>query len=391
MGGVQRDPGLQTLVDAVHGRGDLPAVALAVLDGGAETVRWAGAGAATDPGQRLRIASVTKTVLALAAHGLGLVDAAVPGGRVTVADLLSHTAGQPLELPGVDWLNAPPADPAALSAAVTAGAPAPVRAPFRYSNVGYWRLGGLLADAAGAPVERVVGDVLAAIPGAQAIDFGDADLPGHLLTTRGRLVRHVGRFPPARRASGGLAADLPAITFLGRALLAGIARHPTLAGERAALAGGWGWTAGLERWTTAGRVLFGHHGSWGGTRTLLVVDPADGRTAAAVVTSEAGNPALRALLTAIGLPPAAPSVAVPGDAYPLPLGGFADGVATARLTAGDTTDTLLLHTPADADPVAARVLAPGLAQLLGGHHAGEPLTTPDGGVLRIGVRSLDPR
>ncbi|WP_354699992.1 hypothetical protein DSM112329_00250 [Paraconexibacter sp. AEG42_29] len=427
---ARHDPGLQTLVDAVHGRGDLPAAAVCVLDGDADLVAWAGAGAAVDPALRVRVASITKTVTALTVHrlvaagGLRLDDPLAAGGGgtgrgggtghgggggsereggasgseggkgadtagATVADLLSHTAGLPLELAGVDWLTGAPPDAAALAGRIAAAGLCPMRSPFRYSNVGFWWLDGVLRRATGEPTEVTAAATLAALPNAGGIGFGEADLAGHLLTARGRLVRHVAPFAPARRASGGLTADLPSIAWLGRGLLEALATTPALREPRAEIADGWGWTAGLERWTTAGRVLLGHHGSWGGTRTLMVLDPADRRVAVACVTSEAGNPALRTLLSAIGLPAATPER--PAHPAPLPLGAFADGVATATLVADDRDpDGLLLQAPAGGAPQRARRLAPGLARLLDGPHAGEALTTPDGRVLRLGVRSLDP-
>jgi hypothetical protein len=205
-------------------------------------------------------------------------------------------------------------------------------------------------------------------------------------------VPSVARFFPPRRPSGGLTASLPSVAWLGRALLAAAAATPALREERVTIADGWGWTAGLERWATAGRVLLGHSGSWGGTRTLLVLDPKDGRVAVASVTSDAGSPALRALLSAIGLPPASPQHAAPGAPRELPLGAFADPAVAAILEPAPGDDGgLLLRYPAAGPPVHARRLGPGIARLLEGPHAGEALTTtPAGDVLRIGIRSLDP-
>jgi CubicO group peptidase (beta-lactamase class C family) len=392
---ARHDPGLQALVDAVHGRGDLPAVAVAVLDGDADVVAWAGAGAATAPGLRLRVASVTKTAVALTAHRLaaaGTVDLDAPaGGGARVADLLSHTAGLPMELAGVDWLTTPPADVAALDALLARQARPRGPAPFRYSNTGFWLLDQVLRTATGATTDELVADTLAPLDGCAEIGFGEPDLTGNLATASGRTVPSVARFFPPRRPSGGLTASLPAVAWLGRALLAAAAVTPALREERVAIADGWGWTAGLERWTTAGRVLLGHSGSWGGTRTLLVLDPRDGRVAVASVTSDAGAPALRALLSAIGLPPASPEQAAPEAPHELPLGTFADPAVAATLEPDPGGDGgLLLRYPADAAPVRARRVSLGLARLLDGSHAGEALTTtPTGDVLRIGIRSLD--
>lgn len=386
MPAARHDAGLQALVDSLHGRGDLPALAVCVLDAKEDVCAWAGAGDAPGLGgatSRFRVASVTKTAMALTAHRLA---PAVP----LDAALLSHTAGLPMELPGVDWLGAPPADADALGVLLDALPPPADGAPFRYSNTGFWLLARRLRAATGQTVETLVAETLTAVGGGAQLDFGAADLTGHLVTARGRIVPSVASFAPARRPSGGLAADLPSVAWLGRALLRALAVTPALADERASIAEGWGWTAGLERWTTAGRPLYGHHGSWGGTRTQLVLDPADGRVAAAAVTTEAGAPALRALLTAIGLPPPSP-VASAASSAGLPLGAFGDAVVGATLAADPTDpDGLVLRYPVDGPPRRAHRLDAGLARILDGPAAGEALTTTSGGdVLRIGVRSLD--
>jgi CubicO group peptidase (beta-lactamase class C family) len=393
--GVRHDAGLQTLVDALHGRGDLPALAVAVLDAGSDVVAWAGAGQATEPHLRFRIASVTKAAMALTAHrlaadGVLTLDEAI-GGGATVTDLLSHTAGLPLELPGVDWLTQPPADASALGALLAEHAHPAGRSPFRYSNTGFWLLGDVLSRATGAGTEELVGETLGALSHVTGVGFTEPDLRGHLVTPRGRTVPSVARFAAPRHPSGGLTGDLASVAWLGRGLLAAVARFPALGEERAAIAEGWGWTAGLERWSTAGRVLLGHAGSWGGTRTQLALDPADGRVAVAAVTSHAGGPALRALLGAIGLPPASPERAAAVAPGPLPFGAFQDGPDQATLRPDPHDAGIVLLEEAAAGGVQrGRLLDAGLARLLDGPHAGEAVTTsPGGAVLRVGVRSLD--
>lgn len=132
---------------------------------------------AMDSSTTLMAYSMSKTftaaaVLQLVQDGLvGLDDpvnryvAGVPSGdRVTIRELLSHTAGLPNPLP-LRWVH-PFArhrdfDEHAALAAVLAAHPSlrdPPGTRYRYSNIGYWLLGPVVERASGQPLPAYVAD-----------------------------------------------------------------------------------------------------------------------------------------------------------------------------------------------------------------------------------------
>ena len=154
--------------------GRLPSVSAGLVRRG--TLVWADSrgtidgrrdGAPADPDTQYRIGSITKTFVAVAVMRLrdaGRLDLDdrfeqhVPGtdfGRVSIAQLLSHSSGLQAETDGPWWERTPGADWAGL----TSRSPVQrLRAGrrYHYSNVGYGALGELLARAHGIPWHEVV-------------------------------------------------------------------------------------------------------------------------------------------------------------------------------------------------------------------------------------------
>ncbi len=154
--------------------GRLPSVSAGLVRRG--TLVWADSrgtldgrrdGTPADPDTQYRIGSITKTFVAVAVMRLrdaGRLDLDdrfeehVPGtdfGRVSIAQLLSHSSGLQAETDGPWWERTPGADWAGL----TSRSPVQrLRAGrrYHYSNVGYGALGELLARAHGIPWHEVV-------------------------------------------------------------------------------------------------------------------------------------------------------------------------------------------------------------------------------------------
>ena len=154
--------------------GRLPSVSAGLVRRG--TLVWADSrgtldgrrdGTPADPDTQYRMGSITKTFVAVAVMRLreaGRLDLDdrfeehVPGtdfGRVSIAQLLSHSSGLQAETDGPWWERTPGADWAGL----TSRSPVQrLRAGrrYHYSNVGYGALGELLARAHGIPWHEVV-------------------------------------------------------------------------------------------------------------------------------------------------------------------------------------------------------------------------------------------
>jgi len=124
-------------------------------------------GTPADADTQYRIGSITKTFVAVAvmrlrdAGGVDLDDRFeehVPGtafGRVTIAQLLSHSSGLQAETDGPWWERTPGADWSGLTSLSPVQRLRPGR-KYHYSNVGYGALGELLARAHGIPWHEVV-------------------------------------------------------------------------------------------------------------------------------------------------------------------------------------------------------------------------------------------
>ncbi|MPZ81547.1 MAG: serine hydrolase [Actinophytocola sp.] len=293
-----------------------PSLVAAVVRG--QEPLWTGArgsvdGSAPTPDTQYRIGSITKSFVAVLVMRLrdeGLLDLNDPldkhvsgtsFGHLTVAQLLSHTAGLTSESPGAWWERAVGADWPALVESMSRE-PARHRAGerFHYSNVGYGVLGQLVAELRGAPWTSVLADeVLAPL---EMTRTSPAPVAPHALGWAVHPYADV-LMPEPTPDAGAMA---PAgqlwstVTDLARwvRFLAGDTGgvlHPDTVAEMrapAAVEDGAAWTSGyglgLQTFRDGGRQYAGHGGSMPGFLASVVVDPATTTGALTLANSTAG-------------------------------------------------------------------------------------------------------
>ncbi|MGK5632068.1 serine hydrolase domain-containing protein [Streptomyces sp. URMC 123] len=315
------DRALLHRIAVAQAEGRTPSLAAAVVrDGRTVWTGFRGAVGDAEPtaDTQYRIGSLTKSLIAVLVMRLrdeGLLDLAdplsahLPGtgvGELTVAQLLSHTAGLAAEPPGPWWERTPGALRPELGDIVGG---APLRHPagrlHHYSNVGYALLGALVARLRDMPwdeaLRREVLDplgmsrtsVLPSEPYARGWavhPWADVLLPepaeetglmapaGQLWSTVGDLCRYA-----AFLADGDA-------RVLGADSLAAM-RDPAAPPGRDSWDGGYG--LGLQLMRAQGRVLAGHTGSMPGFLATLWVSVADG-VGAVVLTNATSGPAVAA-------------------------------------------------------------------------------------------------
>lgn len=293
-----------------------PSLIAAVVRG--QELLWTGARGSVDgstptPDTQYRIGSITKSfvaVLVLRLRDEGLLDLNDPldkhlsgtsFGHLTVAQLLSHTAGLTSESPGTWWERAVGDDWPALVESM-AGEPTRLRAGerFHYSNVGYGVLGQVVAELRGAPWTSVlVDEVLAPLEMART---SPAPVAPHALGWAVHPYADV-LMPEPTPDAGAMA---PAgqlwstVTDLARWLRfiagdTGDVLHPDTVAEMRAPAtveDGAAWTSGyglgLQTFRDGGRQYAGHGGSMPGFLASVVVDPVTTTGALALTNSTAG-------------------------------------------------------------------------------------------------------
>lgn len=168
-------PAFDELLRREHAESGQPSIAAAVTSGG-RTV-WSAAlgiddgrdGRPVTPRTQYRIGSITKTFVAVEIMRLrdeGLLDLAdpigrhladVPFGHVTIAQLLTHTAGLQAETNGPWWERTPGVDWGTLMSRPLRLAHTP-GTRFHYSNVGYAVLGRLVEVLRDRPWFEVIDD-----------------------------------------------------------------------------------------------------------------------------------------------------------------------------------------------------------------------------------------
>jgi CubicO group peptidase (beta-lactamase class C family) len=293
-----------------------PSLTAAVVRG--QELLWTGArgtvdGAAPTTDTQYRIGSITKTFIAVLVMRLrdeGLLDlndtldkhvGGTSFGHLTVAQLLSHTAGLTSESPGVWWERAAGDGwPALVESMSGEGKLHRAGERFHYSNVGYGVLGQLVAELRGSDWMSVLSDeVLAPLemtrtsPMPQAPHalgwavhpYADVLLP--------EPTPDAGAMAPAGQLWSTVTDLARWVRFVGGDT-GGVLAPDTVAEMRApaAVEDGAAWTSGyglgLQAFRVDGRQFAGHGGSMPGFLASVVVDAATTTGALVLTNSTAG-------------------------------------------------------------------------------------------------------
>ncbi|MGV9312969.1 serine hydrolase domain-containing protein [Streptomyces sp. NPDC003691] len=303
-------------VAAAQSEGRAPSLSAAVAREGKvvwSAVRPAGEGPQPGPEPQYRIGSITKTftaVLVLRLRDEGLLDLGdplekhLPGtdlGDVTIAQLLSHTAGVAAETPGLWWERTPASLRPGLTE-VLGDAPLkhPVGRRFHYSSSGYTVLGSLVEAVRGVgwaeAVQREILEPLglertsvrplaAAVEGWAVHPYADVLLP--------EPVEDLGLMAPAGQMWSTPGDLCRFASFLAegddRVLSAASVREmavPAAPLESEEWDGTYG--LGVQVARLYGRTMIGHTGSLPGYVAGLWVSPSDGVAAAVLANATSG-------------------------------------------------------------------------------------------------------
>lgn len=254
-----------------------------------------------------RIASITKPFTAtlalyLSFSGLLSLDEEVPGPveGLTPQHLLSHLGG--FEGEAGDLARFGEGDDALPRLVAELGGQPQIVPPeeaWSYCNAGFWLLGQLLADRAGATYERALADWVLNPLGLARTGFGAPEATGHVQTEPGGAVHEPvdAGYPRARNASGGLVSNVGDLIQFARFHLeereTEVLRRPVVDTP----GGDYGFGFWLER---VGELeLWGHTGSYGGFESRLVLEPAAGLAFAGLTNSGRGSVALEEILDAV--------------------------------------------------------------------------------------------
>jgi CubicO group peptidase (beta-lactamase class C family) len=303
-------------VAAGQAEGRTPSLTGAVMRDGRQV--WCGArsmleGHEPDGNTQYRIGSLTKmfvAVLVMRLRDEGRLDLADPLGKyldlsqaenVTIAQLLSHTAGLASETPG-PWWERTPGELRPELASILGDHPGrhPAGRLFHYSNPGYALLGALAGRLRGLPWREVLRQEILAPLGMARTTLSPE--PPH---ARGFAVHpwaDVMQLEPAgdtglMAPAGELWSTAEDLCRFAAFLLAGDDRvlpATTLAEMRvpASPPGDDAWTGGyglgLQLFRRDGRLLFGHGGSMPGFVAAMCVSPADGIGGIALANATSG-------------------------------------------------------------------------------------------------------
>jgi hypothetical protein len=252
------------------------------------------------------VGSVTKsftatTAMVLVADGDLELDAPLAdhlergelGERMTLRQLLSHTAGLPTG-PDSEDVGTASVRPYVRDHCRAAGLLLPPGTGFSYSNLGYVLVGHLIETITGMDWWSALESILLRPLGIQpAAIVGPGSVTGRPLATGHSVSVAAGRIRPVRQslagaeaAAGALAVSATDLVALGRLHLDGGDTALLPAGQAArmreavgvaepfGLADGWG--LGLAVFDADGTRWFGHDGNSDGTACHLRVDPGDG-------------------------------------------------------------------------------------------------------------------
>ncbi len=292
--------------------GRVPSMVAAVVRDGEQV--WWGArssvdGHAPDEDVQYRIGSITKTftavlVLRLRAEGLlSLADRLdrhlpeLPGtvGEVTIAQLLTHTAGLAAEQPG-PWIAGTPRTLHSELADLLQQPPLvhPAGRVHHYSNVGYALLGAVVERHRGKPWDEVLeAEVLQPLGMTRTTRTAQAPAAGGWAVHPwadlmcAELAEDSGLMAPAGQYWSTLADLVRWANFLAvgdeKVLDAGALAEMRRTGTAAA--GGSGYGLGLELSHGHGLFFAGHSGSVPGFRAALLLAPAEGLAGVALTNS----------------------------------------------------------------------------------------------------------
>ncbi len=386
-----------SLVGALGRRGSL------VWCGGAGSIDGVPGGIEPGPHTAYRIASVTKTVVAVAV--LQLVERGrialsdkisdhvpdAPCGDATVAQLLSHTSGLQAETDGSWWERSPGYTWMEL---VAQGMVArhPAGSVFHYSNVGYAVLGRLLELAHEAPWDQILArDVLEPLGMTRTARCApEGAATGWGVHPHAALLHHE---PVQEYLAMGPAGELwstPADLVVWGSFLAGATdgplgaellaqmRRPWAVADVPGVAWDTGHGLGLQVWNVGGRRFAGHTGSVPGFTCELRFDPESSDVCVVLGSATTGFGGAAGLLTAYQhAEPASPKpfVADPTQASALDLlGSWYWGTSHAVLTVGTDggLDLVMLGPAARSTAFTAVDADRWVGQ--SGYFAGEPLT-----------------
>lgn len=271
--------------------------------------------------QRFHIGSITKTltattVLKLAAAGKLSLDDPLSrylpdfpnGGRITLSQLLDHTAGI-----SDDW----PADPAerldtqTLVKRIAAKAPDfPPGSAWRYSNSGYMLLGAVIERITGQPWDLAMRDlVLAPIGMEHTLDGGDdrivpGQVEGYSVNAEGHAVRAPFASMTGPAAAGALTSTVDDLFKFLRALHGGLlppALHEAMTTPKTTTDGqtvpyGYGMALGTVR----GRPVWEHNGGISGFATQFTYFPQQDVSVVVLANTDGGQTNPRALAHRLG-------------------------------------------------------------------------------------------
>jgi D-alanyl-D-alanine carboxypeptidase len=361
----------------------VPALAVGMsVDGRAETHAVGCA-----PDARFRIASVTKpftATLALATLELGQTTGVWPED-VTVRHLLSHLSGFDCELPEPDTARFGDGDDAL--ARCTAELPSVRRLVgsgdvWSYANTGYWLAGRLAAERCASTYEEALATHVLEPAGLDATSFDEPDLEG-----TGALVLP-GRYPRARRPSGGLTSTVGDLLRFGQWHL----EHPSAPVMRTAygtpVRGVYG--LGLAGEAVGGVEVWGHGGSYGGFQSSFLVVPERRAVFAGLTNGSNGGKALKEIedeffrLVVGDTRHDPPYRKLPDERYRSFEGAYENGDSRFVVAFLEGSDGLLLES--DGEELILLALDERTFQVPVGEHVGERTDFPRPGLGRFGGR-----
>jgi CubicO group peptidase (beta-lactamase class C family) len=384
-----QEPRFQAVCETAAERWEVPALAVATLVDGRESTVAVGC----SPDTRFRVASITKPFTAtLAAATLDLDSSTgVWPEEVRVRHLLSHTSGFDGEIGDLARFGDGD-DALARAVAELPGARRwfGVDEVWSYGNSGYWLAGWLAAERNGSTYEEALAAHVLRPAGLEATAFDEPDLGG----TGPDSIE--GRYPRARRPSGGLVSTVGDLIRFARRQLG----DPSTAALRVPVAKPVGGVYGLgffgER--VGGEDVWGHPGSYGGFQSSLLLVPSRGAVFVGLTNSGRGAQALAEvedawLEASVGARRReAETVSLTADELAAFAGTYENSGMRATVAAGDgglvadVAEVLPSGEPGESLEIRGRPIGPRTFAVVGGDWDGARFDFPRPGFARLGSR-----